>query len=74
MTDTEAEQIRQWLDNWKRASETLEQLRIKEIRESDVIDAIPAFDDAFESALWLTPNSPTSGLVELQKIFARMRK
>lgn len=74
MTNTEAEQIRQWRDNWKRASKTLEELRIKDIRETDVIDAIPAFDDAFESALWLTPNSPTSGLVELQKRFARMRK
>lgn len=74
MTETEKQQRRQWLDNWKEASIVLEELRVKAIRESDVVTSLPAFDGLLESALWLEPNSPTSGLVELQKILARKNK
>ena len=71
MTEEEKQQRRQWLDNWKEASIVLEELRVKAIRESDVVTSLPAFDGLLESALWFEPNSLTSGLVELQKILAR---
>jgi hypothetical protein len=74
MTDTEKEQMRHWLDNWKRASETLEELRVKEIRESDISESILAFDTAFKAAIWHSPPSSTSGLVEFQKKLLRLKK
>jgi hypothetical protein len=74
MDETEKAQRRQWLENWREASKTLEELRIKEIKESDVITALPAFNGALRSALWLTPNPSTSGLVEMQAIISKMKK
>jgi hypothetical protein len=73
MIETEKEQMRQWLDNWKEAGKRLEELRIKEIRESDP-EMLSDFESAFWSALFLTPNSPTSGMVEMQRKFAKLRK
>jgi hypothetical protein len=74
MDDTEKAQRREWINNWRAASKTLEELRIKEIKESDVLTALPAFNGAFRSALWLTPNPGTSGLVKLQEILSKMKK
>jgi hypothetical protein len=58
----------------ERAGAALGEIRIGEIRESDVIAALPAFDGAFRSALWLTPNPITSGLAELQELLSKMKK
>lgn len=73
MDEEKKRQMRDWLDGWKRAGERLEALRIKEIRESN-IETIADFETAFWSALYLTPNSPTSGLVEMQEKFAKLRR
>ena len=59
-----ADRIKEWAENWKRAAARPEELRIKEIRTSIVIESLSSFDTAFRSALWLSPNLATSGLVE----------
>ena len=72
--DTQQEQReRQWVWNWKAVGPVLEALRAEAIRRTDTTRAIEQLSDAFESARrhWSAP--ATSGLVEQQRLFARLR-
>jgi hypothetical protein len=62
MDEQEEQRIRQWIRNWEEA-----------IRNTDTAKAIEQLSDAFESARrhWTPP--ATSGLVEQQRLFARLR-
>jgi hypothetical protein len=51
----------------------LERLRAEDIRNSNTAAAIEQLSDAFESALRYYPPPATSGLVEQQQLFARLR-
>jgi len=73
MDDTKKEDIRRWLAGWQTAGPVLERLRAEAIRNSDTAIAIEQLSDAFESALRHYPPPTTSGLVEQQRIFARLR-
>lgn len=53
---------------YRRGFARLEELRLKEIRESNIVTALPAFDMAFKSALLLEPQSETVGLTRLQRV------
>ncbi len=72
MNESEKEDIRRWLAGWQTAGPTLERLRAEAIRNSDTAAAIEQLSDAFESALRHYPPAATSGLVEQQRIFARL--
>lgn len=69
----EERRIRQWVRDWAVAAPLLEQLRHEAIRDVDTAAAIQQLSDAFESARqqWQPPAS--SGLVEQQRLFARLR-
>jgi hypothetical protein len=73
MNQSEKENIRRWLAGWQKAGPVLERLRADAIRNSDTAAAIEQLSDAFESALRNYPPPATSGLVEQQRIFARLR-
>jgi len=73
MNEPEEENIRRWLAGWQTAGLVLEKLRAEAIRNSDTAAAIEQLSDAFESALRHYPPAATSGLVEQQRIFARLR-
>jgi len=73
MNKSEKENIRRWLAGWQTAGPVLEKLRAEAIRNSDTAAAIEQLSDAFESALLHYPPAATSGLVEQQRIFARLR-
>ena len=51
----------------------LERLRDKAIRNSDTAKAIEQLSDAFESARRHYRPATTSGLVEQQRLFAKLR-
>ncbi len=53
---------------YRTANVRFEKLRIKDIRESNVLDAIPSFDLAFKSALLLAVPDVTVGLTKLQRV------
>ena len=72
MDESEKEDIRRWLAGWQTAGPVLERLRVEAILNSDTASAIEQLSDAFESALRHYPPAPTSGLVEQQRIFARV--
>ena len=73
MDELEKERVRQWIRNWEAAAPLLERLREEAIRNTDTAAAIEQLSDAFESARrhWKPP--ATSGLVEQQRLFARLR-
>jgi hypothetical protein len=73
MDKLEEKRVRQWVRNWEAAAPILERLRDEAIRNSDTATAIEQLSDAFESARRHWPASPTSGLVEQQRLFARLR-
>jgi len=73
MDKLEEQRVRQWVRNWEAAAPVLEQLRAEDIRNSDTAAAIEQLSDVFESARrhWTPP--ATSGLVEQQRLFAKLR-
>jgi hypothetical protein len=58
---------------WKEVGEYLEAERRERVRRSDTVRELSAFNGM--AAAWLKrfPPSPTSGLIEQQRLFSRMR-
>jgi hypothetical protein len=68
---------RAWVMAWKTASMEMEGLRRQKLRRltpRQVQQAMVGFDGAFKAVLWRKAGRKTSGLVELQAWFRRMRK
>ncbi len=74
MTDAEREQMRKWVNTWKETGEFLEKLRIEESRKANLENVILSLDDAAESALAKHLPKSSSGLVEMQRIFMKLKK
>jgi len=72
-TVSEQEQMRRWVETWRRAGPELEAIRRREIESTDTAEAIrqlfgstvPPQDDGRRT---------TSGLVEQQAWFAKLRR
>jgi len=71
---TEEEKTRLWVETWKRAGPELEAIRLREIREADNLKVLQALAGAFNHATRTLPLRPSSGLVEMQARFAKLRK
>jgi hypothetical protein len=72
--DDDREQMRQWVETWLRAGPELDEIRRREIESLDTREAIRQL---FGSSTGLFPNLPvstTSGLVEQQAWFAKLRR
>ena len=65
-------EMRAFVDAWRIVSERLEALRRRDLRDINVTDRIEALNGAFEAARSRAPRT-SSGLVEQQAVFARMR-
>jgi hypothetical protein len=74
MDEQEEQRVRQWVRNWREVGPILARLRDEAIRNTDTAAAIEQLSDAFESARlhWTPPT--TSGLVEQQRRFAKLRR
>jgi hypothetical protein len=69
---TDAALLRRWVDTWRHAGAELEKLRRAEIQSVDTQEAVAQiFGSGDDTAPEL--GSPTSGLVEQQEWFARIR-
>lgn len=73
MEKQEKEQMKQWIKTWEKAGKALEEVRKKEIRETNTQESIPAFDDVFKFTILNVKPKDTSGLVEMQSWFKRMK-
>ena len=65
--------LRQWVDTWRGAGEALSRVKRSELERLETPRALEQLADAFEMALRTAPPAAISGLVEQQRIFARLR-
>jgi hypothetical protein len=70
----EREMIRRWVRTWKQAGPELEAIRRREIQQADNLSVLAALEGAFNHALRAMPPRESSGLVEMQEWFARLRR
>lgn len=73
MANDDKNELRDFVERWKVASERLEALRREDLRDVNVARHIMALNGAFEATL-TRPIRKSSGLVEQQAIFSRMRR
>ena len=69
----EREMMRRWVQTWKEAGPELEAIRREEIAKADNNQVLAALEDAFNDALKAPPRE-SSGMVEMQKWFAKLRR
>jgi hypothetical protein len=62
-----------FVDAWRVAGPALDAMRDRELVETPVPVAMAQLEGMFVSAIHLKPLEPTSGLVEMQAVFARIR-
>lgn len=65
--------VRRWVETWKRTGPELEAIRREEIRAANNVKVIALLEDAFNHAATLPPRE-TSGLVEMQRHLAKLRR
>ena len=73
MANDDKDELRDFVEGWKVASERLEALRREDLRDVNVARHIMALNGAFEATL-TRPIRKSSGPVEQQAIFSRMRR
>lgn len=70
----ERARLKEYADRWKRPGPLLEAQREEDVRQSNTISNVAAFGRLYAMAVAASPPSPTSGLVEQQRIFAKLRQ
>lgn len=65
---------RRWVKTWQDAGPRLEAIRRSELRALNVYDAIAMLCGAADYTVPPRAPKPSSGLVEQQRLFARMRR
>jgi hypothetical protein len=68
----EREAMRRWVQAWKEAGPELEAIRRREIREADNLKVLAMLEGAFNHALRTMPPRESSGLVEMQRLLAKL--
>ncbi len=74
MNMDDRERIRRWVQTWKEAGPKLEAIRRREIRDADNLQVLASLESAFNHAARTMPPRQTSGMVEMQKWFAKLRR
>jgi hypothetical protein len=70
----EREMMRRWVQTWKEAGPELEAIRRDEIAKADNSVDLAALACAFNDTLARCPPKTSSGLVEMQDWFAKLRR
>jgi hypothetical protein len=70
----EREDLRRWVRTWKDAGPELEAIRRREIREADNLEVLAILEEAFNHSLRTLPPRPSSGMVEMQAWFRKLRR
>lgn len=65
--------IRQWAQTWKEIGPELEKIRLREARAEDTLLSLNLLARVFNHATRTQPPGETSGLVEMQRHFAKLR-
>ena len=70
---TESEMVRLWAQTWKNAGPELEEIRLREVRDEDNLLSLRLLARAFNHATSNQPPDESPGLVEMQRLFAKLR-
>lgn len=70
---TEKALIQRWAQTWKNAGPELERIRLREVRDEDNLLSLKLLARAFNHATSTQPPDRSSGLVEMQRYFAKLR-
>jgi hypothetical protein len=70
----ERDQIRRWIEAWDVAATRLEEIRRRELETLDPVKTLALLEEAFNDAIARNPPRPSSGLVEMQRLFAKLRQ
>jgi hypothetical protein len=62
-----------WARTWSEAAPRLAEIRRRELETVHVAEVVRSLSDAFEASIRSIEPSSTSGLVEQQRLFARLR-
>jgi hypothetical protein len=66
--------LQNYVDTWREVSPLLEAMRDEALRTTPLPVAMEQLSSMIDSAIFLEPLSDTSGLVEMQRIFAKLRE
>jgi hypothetical protein len=71
---TEREIIRRWVQTWKEAGPELEKIRLREVRDEDDLLSLQILALSFDHAARTRAPDEASGLVDMQRHFAKLRR
>lgn len=71
--NSEPELLRRWVDTWRHAGQELDKMRRREIESADTQEAVLQIFGTGDDPIDLPPPPATSGLVEQQAWFAKVR-
>lgn len=66
--------MRRWVETWKQAGPELEEFRREEIARIDPVEALASLEELFNHAVRSLPPRESSGMVEMQRLFAKLRR
>ena len=72
--DSDSALLRRWAETWRDAGPELEAIRRREIAEADNLVVLASLEEAFNHALRTLPPRSSSGMVEMQRIFFKLRE
>ena len=74
MSDKEDPNVKRWVETWKQAGPRLEAIHREDLRNFRYEDHFAEIDALLEIAYRFAQPRPTSGLVEQQRLFAKLRE
>lgn len=74
MTEAERADMKRWVQTWVQAGPELQKVRDADIRAADTASMIECTIGLFRDAVKNFPPKPTSGLIEQQQWFMKMRQ
>jgi hypothetical protein len=74
MSPEELALAKKWAETWKTTGPILEKIRREEIRKVSTVQAMQHLAGAFDSGAYMHPPRKSSGLVEQQAFFQKLRK
>ncbi len=70
---TDQEKMRKWVETWKKYGPELEAIRQQEVRDADNALSLAQLGRAFDYATRSRPPGESSGMIEMQRLFAKLR-
>ena len=74
MSDQDDNTVKAWVENWAKAGPRLDAVRRRELREMTYEERIRAIDTLLQIGSRFGKSRNTSGLVEQQRLFQKIRQ